>query len=187
MHVVYGERISDATAMMAEENKSAWADLDSEEYSSRTSSSRESEDEVQCFMADDTEEIFDFSSPEFPLKAERESCATNDELVGSSNMQVALIGATSFWCSASERSNHVCVPAGCSTEADVNAGQHPCSARRKRRRLASAKEPVDAHIRFPDVNAGQLFCSLQLVLRERNSGFTAGRGFNPAGGAPGGG
>ncbi|KZV35843.1 hypothetical protein F511_30696 [Dorcoceras hygrometricum] len=51
-------------------------------------------------------------------------------------------------------------------EADVNAGQHPCSARRKRRRLASAKEPVDAHIRFPDVNAGQLFCSLQLVLRE---------------------
>ncbi|KZV27898.1 hypothetical protein F511_36583 [Dorcoceras hygrometricum] len=51
-------------------------------------------------------------------------------------------------------------------EADVNAGQRPCSARRKRRRLASAKEPVDAHIRFPDVNAGQLFCSLQLVLRE---------------------
>ncbi|KZV17329.1 receptor-like protein kinase [Dorcoceras hygrometricum] len=38
-------------------------------------------------------------------------------------------------------------------EADVNAGQHSCSARRKRRRLASAKEPVDAHIRFPDVNA----------------------------------
>ncbi|KZV54389.1 polygalacturonase-like [Dorcoceras hygrometricum] len=42
-------------------------------------------------------------------------------------------------------------------EEDVNASQHPCSARRKRRRLASAKEPVDAHIRFPDVNAGQLF------------------------------
>ncbi|KZV20695.1 hypothetical protein F511_09672 [Dorcoceras hygrometricum] len=36
------------------------------------------------------------------------------------------------------------------------------SERRKRRRLDSAKEPVDAHIRFPDVNAGQLFCSLQL-------------------------
>ncbi|KZV42442.1 calcyclin-binding protein [Dorcoceras hygrometricum] len=51
-------------------------------------------------------------------------------------------------------------------EADVNVGQHPCSARRKRRRLSSAKEPVDVHIRFPDVNAGQLFCSLQLVLRE---------------------
>ncbi|KZV16750.1 hypothetical protein F511_41646 [Dorcoceras hygrometricum] len=47
-------------------------------------------------------------------------------------------------------------------EADVNAGQHPCSARRKRRRLASAKEPVDAHIRFPDINAGQLFCGLHL-------------------------
>ncbi|KZV47905.1 hypothetical protein F511_15005 [Dorcoceras hygrometricum] len=28
-----------------------------------------------------------------------------------------------------------CVPAGCSAEADVNAGQHSCSARRKRRRL----------------------------------------------------
>ncbi|KZV26573.1 hypothetical protein F511_20667 [Dorcoceras hygrometricum] len=55
------------------------------------------------------------------------------------------------------------------TEADVNAGQHLCSARRKRRRLASAKEPVDAHIQFPDVNAGPLFCSLQLVLRERVS------------------
>ncbi|KZV38429.1 hypothetical protein F511_41314 [Dorcoceras hygrometricum] len=58
-------------------------------------------------------------------------------------------------------------------EADVNAGQHHCSARRKRRRLASAKEPVDAHIRFPNVNDGQLYCSsrlvscsLQLVLRE---------------------
>ncbi|KZV23086.1 pentatricopeptide repeat-containing protein [Dorcoceras hygrometricum] len=28
-----------------------------------------------------------------------------------------------------------CVPAGCSAEADVKAGQHSCSARRKRRRL----------------------------------------------------
>ncbi|KZV54966.1 hypothetical protein F511_03572 [Dorcoceras hygrometricum] len=28
-----------------------------------------------------------------------------------------------------------CVPAGCSAEADVNAGQHSCSARRKRRRF----------------------------------------------------
>ncbi|KZV56650.1 hypothetical protein F511_02149 [Dorcoceras hygrometricum] len=61
----------------------------------------------------------------------------------------------------------------CCVEADVNVGQHHRSARRKRRRLASAKEPVDAHIRFPDVNDGQLYCSLrlvscslQLVLRE---------------------
>ncbi|KZV55652.1 hypothetical protein F511_26873 [Dorcoceras hygrometricum] len=38
--------------------------------------------------------------------------------------------------------------------------------RRKRRRLASAKEQVDAHIRFPDVNDGQLYYSLQLVLRK---------------------
>ncbi|KZV22050.1 u-box domain/leucine-rich repeat protein [Dorcoceras hygrometricum] len=36
---------------------------------------------------------------------------------------------------ASVRSDRVCVPAGCSAKADVNAGQHSCSARRKRRRL----------------------------------------------------
>ncbi|KZV31484.1 hypothetical protein F511_36374 [Dorcoceras hygrometricum] len=41
----------------------------------------------------------------------------------------------SFWCSASERAYRVCVPVGCSAEADVNTGQHHCSARRKRRRL----------------------------------------------------
>ncbi|KZV52471.1 hypothetical protein F511_20704 [Dorcoceras hygrometricum] len=93
--------------MMAEENKSAWADSDSEESSSGTSSSSESKDEVQCLMNDDTEEVFDFSSPEFiyenlvnalnemvleykkfsqsfeEVKAERESCATNDEPIGS--------------------------------------------------------------------------------------------------------
>ncbi|KZV54696.1 dnaJsubfamily C member 21 [Dorcoceras hygrometricum] len=100
--------------MVAEENKSAWAESDSEESSSGTSSSSESEDEVQCLMADDTEEVFDFSSPEFTredlvtalnemvleyktfslsfeeVKAEKESCATSAELVGSSNMQAAL-------------------------------------------------------------------------------------------------
>ncbi|KZV31155.1 hypothetical protein F511_24142 [Dorcoceras hygrometricum] len=42
--------------MVAEENKSAWADSDSEESSFGTSSSSEIEDEVQCLMADDTEE-----------------------------------------------------------------------------------------------------------------------------------
>ncbi|KZV29297.1 hypothetical protein F511_34659 [Dorcoceras hygrometricum] len=51
--------------MVAEENKSVWADSDSEESSSGTSSSRESEDEVQCLMADDTEKVFEFSNPEF--------------------------------------------------------------------------------------------------------------------------
>ncbi|KZV32227.1 hypothetical protein F511_29236 [Dorcoceras hygrometricum] len=35
----------------------------------------------------------------------------------------------------------------------------------KRRRLASAKEPVDAHTRFPDVNVGQRSCSLRLLQR----------------------
>ncbi|KZV33387.1 hypothetical protein F511_12948 [Dorcoceras hygrometricum] len=87
--------------MMAEENKSARADSDSEESSSGTSSSRESEDEVQCLMADDTEEVFKFSNIEFrredlvnalnemvleykklsqsfeEVKAEKESCAMN--------------------------------------------------------------------------------------------------------------
>ncbi|KZV17653.1 hypothetical protein F511_25424 [Dorcoceras hygrometricum] len=52
-------------AMVAEANRSAWADSDSEESSSGTSSSSESEDEVQCLMADDTDEVFDFSNLEF--------------------------------------------------------------------------------------------------------------------------
>ncbi|KZV38371.1 hypothetical protein F511_19892 [Dorcoceras hygrometricum] len=70
--------------MMAEEKKSAWADSDSEESNSGTSSSSESEDEVQCLMADETEEIFDFSSLNL------HSYETNDELVVSSYMQAAL-------------------------------------------------------------------------------------------------
>ncbi|KZV48404.1 hypothetical protein F511_28482 [Dorcoceras hygrometricum] len=67
--------------MVAEENKSAWADSDSEESSSETSSSSESEDEVQCLMADDTDE---------EVKAEKESCTIKSELVSSSDMQAAL-------------------------------------------------------------------------------------------------
>ncbi|KZV56824.1 hypothetical protein F511_25870 [Dorcoceras hygrometricum] len=77
-------------------------------------SERFNEDEVQCLMAGHTEVVFDFSSPEFTLedlvtalnemvleykklsqpfkevKAERESCATNTELVSSKDMQAAL-------------------------------------------------------------------------------------------------
>ncbi|KZV43997.1 hypothetical protein F511_26513 [Dorcoceras hygrometricum] len=52
-------------AMVSEENKSTWADSDTEESSSGTSSSSESEDEVQCLMADDTDEVFSFSNLEF--------------------------------------------------------------------------------------------------------------------------
>ncbi|KZV38412.1 hypothetical protein F511_22911 [Dorcoceras hygrometricum] len=52
-------------SMVAKENKSAWADSDSDESSSEDSSSSDSEDELQCLMADDTEEVFDFSNPEF--------------------------------------------------------------------------------------------------------------------------
>ncbi|KZV50668.1 hypothetical protein F511_29272 [Dorcoceras hygrometricum] len=47
-------------AMVAEENKSAWADSDSEESSSGTSSSSDNEEEVQSLMVDDTEEVLDF-------------------------------------------------------------------------------------------------------------------------------
>ncbi|KZV32565.1 hypothetical protein F511_36773 [Dorcoceras hygrometricum] len=100
--------------MVAEENKNAWDDSDSEKSSSGTSSSSDSEEEVQCLMADDTEEVFDFSNPEFTredlvtalnemvleykkisqsfkeFKAEEESCATSAGLAGSSAMQAAL-------------------------------------------------------------------------------------------------
>ncbi|KZV30982.1 hypothetical protein F511_15872 [Dorcoceras hygrometricum] len=100
--------------MVAEEKKSAWADSDSEESSFGASSSSDSEDEVQCLMEDDNEEVFDFSNPEFTredivtalneivleykkfsqsfkeFKAEEESCATSAELAGSSAMQDAL-------------------------------------------------------------------------------------------------
>ncbi|KZV29671.1 hypothetical protein F511_08382 [Dorcoceras hygrometricum] len=100
--------------MVKEENNSAWADSDSEESSSGTSSSSVNEDEVQCLMTDETEEVFDSSSPEFTredlvtalnemvleykklsqsfeeVKAERESCATNTELVSSRDMKDAL-------------------------------------------------------------------------------------------------
>ncbi|KZV55849.1 two-component sensor histidine kinase bacteria [Dorcoceras hygrometricum] len=67
--------------MVAEENKITWADSDSEESNSGTSSSSESEDEVQCLMADDTEE---------EVKAEKESCANKAKLVSSSEMQATL-------------------------------------------------------------------------------------------------
>ncbi|KZV17942.1 hypothetical protein F511_10956 [Dorcoceras hygrometricum] len=101
-------------AMVVEENKSAWADSDSEESNSGTSSSSESEDEVQCLMADDTNEVLDFSNLEFTredlvttlnymvqeyknlsqlfeeIKAEKESCANKAELESSSDMKAAL-------------------------------------------------------------------------------------------------
>ncbi|KZV38410.1 hypothetical protein F511_22909 [Dorcoceras hygrometricum] len=52
-------------SMVAEENKSSWADTDSEKSSSGTSSSSDSENEVRCLMADDTDEVFNFSNTEF--------------------------------------------------------------------------------------------------------------------------
>ncbi|KZV43129.1 hypothetical protein F511_07944 [Dorcoceras hygrometricum] len=72
---------------MAEEKKSAWAYSDSEESSSGTSSSSESEDEVQCLMANDTEEVFDFSNLEFTRE---DLINALNEMISSSNMQVVL-------------------------------------------------------------------------------------------------
>ncbi|KZV23761.1 hypothetical protein F511_31168 [Dorcoceras hygrometricum] len=60
--------------MVAEENKSALADTDSEEPSSGTSSSSESDEEVHCLMADDIDKCFE------EFKAENESCASKYEL-----------------------------------------------------------------------------------------------------------
>ncbi|KZV35254.1 hypothetical protein F511_11946 [Dorcoceras hygrometricum] len=54
----------------------------------------------------------------------------------------------------------------------VNAGQTSCSAKRIRRRLIKLQRRV---------------LMLLLVAAGGNPGFTAGRGFNPAGGAPRGG
>ncbi|KZV38709.1 hypothetical protein F511_18699 [Dorcoceras hygrometricum] len=91
----------------------AMSRVDSEKSSSETSSSRESEDEVQCLMADGTDEVFDFCQYRIQtrgpcttlndmvqeykkltqsfeeVKAERESCATKAELVSSSDMSSA--------------------------------------------------------------------------------------------------
>ncbi|KZV18817.1 acyl-CoA dehydrogenase-related protein [Dorcoceras hygrometricum] len=74
----------------------------------------ESEDDIQCLMTDDTEEVFDFSNLEFTredlvtilndmvqeykklsesfkeVKVEKKSCATKVELVSSSEMQAVL-------------------------------------------------------------------------------------------------
>ncbi|KZV28761.1 hypothetical protein F511_29239 [Dorcoceras hygrometricum] len=90
------------------------------ESGSENSSSSDSEDEVQCLMADDTEEVFDFSNPEFTredlvtalnemvleykkicqsfteFKVEEESCATSAELASSGAMQAALKTARSY-------------------------------------------------------------------------------------------
>ncbi|KZV31150.1 hypothetical protein F511_28249 [Dorcoceras hygrometricum] len=48
--------------MVAAENKSSWADTDSEESNSGTSSSGESDDEVQCLMTDNTDEVSYFDA-----------------------------------------------------------------------------------------------------------------------------
>ncbi|KZV49330.1 hypothetical protein F511_22669 [Dorcoceras hygrometricum] len=77
-----------------------------------------------------------------------------------------LVGATSFGCCVwYQLVDCVCVSAGCSADVDVNAGQISCSSKRMRRRFVVATGSPAA----------------------RNPGSTAGRGFNPAGGAPGGG
>ncbi|KZV35661.1 tRNA-dihydrouridine(47) synthase [NAD(P)(+)]-like [Dorcoceras hygrometricum] len=88
-----------------------------------------------------------------------------------------LVGATSFGCCVwYQLVDFVCVSAGCSADVDVNAGQLSCISKRMRRRFVVA--------------TGSPAASFYQSLREfsqGNLGSTAGRGFNPAGGAPGGG
>ncbi|KZV44874.1 hypothetical protein F511_32636 [Dorcoceras hygrometricum] len=61
-------RKNDRKVLMAEESTKSWADSDSESSSSSSSSSSDSEQEdVHCFMADQTpdDEVFDFSNNEY--------------------------------------------------------------------------------------------------------------------------
>ncbi|KZV19621.1 hypothetical protein F511_10524 [Dorcoceras hygrometricum] len=195
--------------MVAEENKSTWADSDSEESSSGTSSSSESEDEVQCLLADDTEEVFDFSNPEFTredlvtalnemvleyrklshsfkdVKAEKESCATSTELVGSSNMQAALNKLETVNSKLRSSTVHreflrrIPIVSGHLLDARASgdaALSSPCWDL-----LATMRRVVNYHSSWARQRKVELFDA------SGNPGFTAGRGFNPAGGTPRGG
>ncbi|KZV16284.1 hypothetical protein F511_38348 [Dorcoceras hygrometricum] len=51
--------------MVAEESNSKWADSYSDESTSSSSSSDREEEKVHCLMADDNDEVFDFSNIEF--------------------------------------------------------------------------------------------------------------------------
>ncbi|KZV39025.1 Phytoalexin-deficient 4-2 protein [Dorcoceras hygrometricum] len=60
-------RKHDRKVLVAEESTKSWADSDSDSSSSSSSSSDSEQDEVYCFMADQTDEdeVFDFSNVEF--------------------------------------------------------------------------------------------------------------------------
>ncbi|KZV49401.1 hypothetical protein F511_27484 [Dorcoceras hygrometricum] len=119
-----------------------------------------------------------------------------------------LVGATSFrYCVWYQLVVCVRVSAGCSAEIDVNAGQLSCSSKRMRRRfvVATGSPAASEFLRYclllPFVpyllNPRTLFSRelsgdfpsfpMVVLLMRGNPGSTAGRGFNPAGGAPGGG
>ncbi|KZV49927.1 hypothetical protein F511_29169 [Dorcoceras hygrometricum] len=57
----------DRKVLVAEESTKSWADSDSDTSSSSSSSSESVQEEVHCFMADQTDEdeVFDFSNVEF--------------------------------------------------------------------------------------------------------------------------
>ncbi|KZV29403.1 hypothetical protein F511_18521 [Dorcoceras hygrometricum] len=46
-------------ALIAEESDNKWVESDSDESTSRSSSRESEEDEIQCLMADDSDEAFD--------------------------------------------------------------------------------------------------------------------------------
>ncbi|KZV17280.1 hypothetical protein F511_27532 [Dorcoceras hygrometricum] len=85
--------------------------------------------------------------------------------------------------------NCVRVSAGCSAEADVNAGQHSCSSKRKHRRFVVATgSPAASDFRHCCLLLREALHCFVLATgypAAGNPGSTAGRGFNPAGGAPG--
>ncbi|KZV50089.1 hypothetical protein F511_21324 [Dorcoceras hygrometricum] len=60
-------RKNDRKVLVAEESTKSWADSDSDSSSSSSSSSGSEQEEVHCFMADQTDddEVFDFSNVEF--------------------------------------------------------------------------------------------------------------------------
>ncbi|KZV22316.1 zinc finger protein [Dorcoceras hygrometricum] len=127
-----------------------------------------------------------------------------------------LVGATSFRCCVwYQLVDLVCVSAGCSADVDVNAGQLSCSSKRMRRRFvfATGSPAASFYQSLRDFSQGRaaiphshlpvgIVATMRRVVKYHslwarkqqvelfdasgNPCSTAGRGFNPAGGAPGG-
>ncbi|KZV41245.1 hypothetical protein F511_28660 [Dorcoceras hygrometricum] len=120
--------------------------------SSRSSSSSDSR---ILFTADDLPEIspIDDVLPigETPVGALAFSC------IEGKTTAFSLVGATSFGCCVwYQLIDRVCVSAGWSAEADVNAGQNFCSSKRKRRRFVVANgSPAASDFRYCSLLLGE--------------------------------